>query len=197
MVSACSDDEEHECTVLDSEITSGDYARASIQMRVLPAGVDPLAEIAARDAKVIQKRTLVEDLEESITDTDARIAMLTATRDKLLEIEDRAADDVDSLIKVASELTRIQSELERYAGQRATQQLRVDKHLLTIRFEAARSASFLGPIATALSGFGANLSEGIADTVTAIAYLLPWSLLLFALFLAIRALWRRGRQKVT
>ncbi len=121
--------------------------------------------------------------------------MLTATRDKLLEIESRAVNDVDSLIKVASELTRVQSQLEQFHGYSASQQQRVDKHILTIQYTTTQSVSFLKPIFDAFSDFGSNLSEGIGDTVTAVAYLLPWSILLFVIFLIIRRVWRRARAK--
>ncbi|MEQ8205012.1 MAG: DUF4349 domain-containing protein [Woeseia sp.] len=195
VVAACAADRDNECTVLDAQISSGEYASSSIRMRILPAGVDGLAAVASENASVIERRTHVEDLEKSITDVDARISMLTATRDKLLAIESRAADDVDSLIKVAAELSRVQSELERLLGQSAADHQRVTKHILTVRLMTAESSSFFAPAMEAFSQFGDNLSEGIGDTVTAVAYLLPWSFVLFLFVFIVRRIWRRGKSK--
>ena len=195
LVAACSADRNNECTVLDAQISLSYNASATIRLRVLPAGVQALVDVATEGAEVVEKRTHVEDLEEAISDVEARIAMLTTIRDKLLDIESRAVDDVDSLIKVASELTRVQSELEQLLGQNAAQRQRIEKQILTVRFVTAESTSFLAPVAFAFSQFGQNLAEGIGDTVKAIAYLLPWSILLFLVVLAVRHIWRRGRHK--
>ena len=64
-----------------------------------------------------------------------------------------------------------------------------------LRFAGPQATPLLKPIFDAFSDFGSNLSEGIGDTVTAVAYLLPWSILSFVIFLIIRKVWRRARAK--
>lgn len=194
VLESCAADESFECTILDSRIEIGDRASASIRLRVLPGGVGELIAIASETGEVSARATRVEDLEKSILDTNARIAMLTGTRDRLIAIESEATGDVDSLIKIATELGRVQSELEQLQGRSAHQSQRVNKQILTISYHTKRSTSFWAPIGESLSGFGSNLSEGIRDAITVVAYLLPWLVVLFVFLVAIRALWRRRRR---
>jgi len=179
--------------VLNSEINHGDYNRASIRMRVKPEGVDALANLAAGSGYVIRRSTNVEDLAKTIADIDKRIAILTTTRDRLLELEERGANDIESLIKITTELTKVQAELEQAMGQSAYQHQRVDMDILYIQLVVEAGRAFWSPILDSLSSFGQNLSEGLADTIYAIAYLLPWSILIIFVGYLLRKLWKRSR----
>lgn len=190
---ACAADRENQCTVLHSDINHGDYNRASIRMRVKPEGVDALANLAAGSGDVIRRSTNVEDLAKTIADIDKRIAILTTTRDRLLELEERGADDIESLIKITTELTKVQAELEQAMGQSAYQRQRVDMDILYIQLVVEAGRAFWSPILDSLSSFGQNLSEGLADTIYAIAYLLPWSILIIFVGYLLRKLWKRSR----
>ena len=190
---ACAADRENQCTVLHSEINHGEYSRASIRMRVKPEGVGALVDLAAGSGDVIRRSTHVEDLAKSIADIDKRVGILTTTRDRLLELEERGANDIESLIKITTELTRVQAELEQALGQSAYQRQRVDTDILNIQFVVEAGRSFWRPISDSLSSFGRNLSEGLADTIYAIAYLLPWSILIFFVVYLVRKLWKRSR----
>ena len=190
---ACAADRDNQCTVLNSEINHGDYNRASIRMRVKPEGVDALANLAAGSGEVIRRSTNVEDLAKTIADIDKRIDILTTTRDRLLELEERGAEDIESLIKITTELTKVQAELEQAMGQSTYQRQRVDMDILNIQFVVEAGRSFWSPIGDSLSSFGQNLSDGLADTIYAIAYLLPWSILIFVVGYLLRKLWKRSR----
>lgn len=193
LTDACSADRENQCTVLHSEINHGDYNRASIRMRVIPEGVDALANLAADSGEIVRRSTNVEDLAKTLADIDKRIDILTTTRDRLLELEERGADDIESLIKITTELTKVQAELEQATGQSAYQRQRVDMDILNILFVVEAGRSFWSPIGESLSSFGQNLSDGLADTIYAIAYLLPWSILIFFIGYLLRKLWKRSR----
>lgn len=193
VTAACAADRENECTVLHSEINHGDYNRASIRMRVKPEGVDALAALAAGSGEVVSRSTHVEDLAKTIADIDKRLEILTTTRDRLLELEAQGTDDVEALIKITTELTRVQAELEQAMGQSAYQRQRIDMDILTVRFIVDAGRSFWGPIGDALSSFGQNLSDGLAYTIIALPYLLPWLILAFVVGFLLRKLWRRGR----
>jgi len=190
---ACAADRENQCTVLHSEINHGQYNRASIRMRVKPEGVGALATLAAGSGDVVRRSTHVEDLAKTIADIDKRIAILTTTRDRLLELEERGAEDIESLIKITTELTRVQAELEEATGQSAYQRQRVDMDILNVQFVVEAGRSFWSPIGDSLSSFGQNLSDGLADTIYAIAYLLPWSILILFIGYLLRKLWKRTR----
>jgi DNA repair ATPase RecN len=195
VVEACSTYQEHVCEVLGSSIEYGDYKFAQVSMRVEPEGIEDIVKAATRLGTIIRRRTNVEDLAETITDLDSRISILTTTRDKLIALEKSEANDIDSLIKVATELTKVQSELEQLSGQSAYQHRRVDMEILSVQFVVQKSQSFWKPVTASLSSFGRRMSEGIGDTISAIAYLLPWSVLFLAVAYVLRALWRRSRSK--
>jgi len=170
---ACNSDRENQCTILHSNIDLSEYSYAVIGMRVEPGGVEALVSIAADAGDITNRSTVGDDRAKAIADIDRRIAMLTTTRDRLLELEERGADNVDSLVKITTELTRVQSELEELQGQAAHERERVDLDMLTVRFVVDDASSFWRPIGNAFSAFGYNLSRGMAHTITAIAYLLP------------------------
>jgi hypothetical protein len=65
--------------------------------------------------------------------------------------------------------------------------------ILNILFVVEAGRSFWSPIGDSLSSFGKNLSDGLADTIYAIAYLLPWSILIFFVGYLLRKLWKRSR----
>jgi len=195
VLDACAADRESLCTVLNSNISLGGYSSASVRMRVKPEGVDALAGLAAGAGEVTRRSTQVEDLAKSIAQIDKRVSILTKTRDRLLELEERGVDDVDSLIKITTELTKVQAELEQVLGQSAFQRQRVDMDILNIQFVVESGRTFWGPITAALSSFGQNLSDGLADWIEVIPYLLPWLAFLFFVVYLIRKFWRRGKQK--
>lgn len=190
---ACKANTDDQCTVLHAELNHGQFSQASIRMRIEPAGVEALTALAASSGEVVRRSTHVEDLAARITDLDKRTAILTTTRDRLLELEQRGADDIESLIKITTELTRVQAELEEVMGQGAYQRQRVDTDILNVRFVVESGRSFWSPIGSSLSSFGRNLSEGLADTIYAIAYLLPWSILVVFVGYLLRKLWIRSR----
>jgi hypothetical protein len=193
VTAACAADRENECTVLHSEINHGDYNRATIRMRVKPEGVGALAALAAGSGDVVRRSTHVEDLAKTIADINKRIAILTTTRDRLIKLEERGTDDVEALIKITTELTRVQGELEQAMGQSEYQRQRVDMDILNVQFIVEAGRSFWGPIRGALSSFGQNLSDGLADAIYAIPYLLPWLILIIVVGYILRKLWKRGR----
>ena len=194
VTAACAADRENQCTVLRSQIEYGRADFATIRLRIKPEGVNALTSLAADSGEVVRRSTEVEDLAKTIADIDKRVAMLTATRDRLMELEERGVDDVESLIKIATELTRVQAELEEALGQSTYQRQRVDMDILTIQFVVEVGRSFWSPIGDALSSFGQTLSDGLADTIYAIAYLLPWIVLLLAVGYLVRTMWRRGKR---
>ena len=152
-------------------------------------------KLRADGAEITERSTQVEDLETSIMDTRSRTAMLTATRDKLLEIEGKAATDVESLIRIASELSRVQSELEQLAGRSAYQTQRVERQVLHIRLSTQGSRSFWAPIGDALADLVTTYRAVSVTRYRFLAYLLPWLLIVYALLYFVRVVWRRTRSR--
>lgn len=194
VLDACLADRENSCTVLDSEVSSSAYQAGSIRIRIEPSGVERLLDLAASLGIVESQRMEAEDLSEAIADTEARLSMLVSYQESLQSLELQASDDIDSLIKISSELTRIQTEIEKLTGEAALQTQRVETDIVHIRFVVGAQIGFWSPISASLSGFGRNLSEGIASAISGTAYVIPWLLVVIPVALLLRLILRRRKR---
>jgi hypothetical protein len=191
LVDRCKTDSAHHCTILQSDVSTGQFASGLIKLRIDPDAVEGLIAFAASLGKLEHRSTKVEDLAEAIHDTQSRIEMLTAYRKQLLELQAKAATNVDAAIKIASELSTVQGNLEKANGQAAFQTKRTTTDIVSIHFAVTEQKAFWRPIREAVRDFFGNLSNGISQAITAVAYILPWLLVVIpGLYLA-RFLWRR------
>jgi hypothetical protein len=117
--------------------------------------------------------------------------MLTTYRKQLLELQAKAGTNIDAAIKVASELSTVQNNLEQATGQAAYQAKRTTTDIVTIHFSVTERRAFWRPIHDAIRDFLGNLSEGISQAITAVAYILPWLLVVIPGLYLVRFLWRR------
>lgn len=194
-VKQCGQPDFYGCTLIDASLNEDDYyVSASIQVRIRNEGVSPLVATAAEDGEITSQNSRAEDLTEAVMDVDKRLEMLRSYRERLQALEARAGDDVESLIKVSSELARVQSEIEQVQGNREHLQKRLDLDLLNIQLYADSQDDFLAPITQAFDRFLYHLASGTSSIVTAIAWTLPWLLALFLVFFAFRLLRRRRKR---
>ena len=66
---ACEDARFGACSVLRIEEDAGSYPSASLMLRIVPAGVEPLVNLAARDASVGSRETRADDLAQAVADS--------------------------------------------------------------------------------------------------------------------------------
>ncbi len=191
----CLNDKKNNCTILDSKISKGKYPSAYIRLRIKPEGVKDIIAFASNKGRIIRESTHVEDLAKPILDNKQRLKMLESHRDRLLLLQKKASDDIESLIKVSSELSKVQSELEKAMGQNAYLSQRVNMDIVNIQFQVKLSRSFWKPITGSLSDFSNNLSDGISGTIVAVAYLLPGIILFIFVFFFVRFFWKKIRNK--
>jgi Domain of unknown function (DUF4349) len=190
---ACREASADLCTVLESRISKGRFAAASLQFRIKAAGVPKLIAALNRQADITEQYTQAEDLAGPIQDGERKLAMLTTYRAELEALLKRAGNDVEALIKVTRELAKVQSELEAANGQQADLVRRVETEILNIAIRSERSQSFWRPISLAATDFGSSLSQGVSTAITGVAYLLPWILVIGLAVWIARKLWRRRR----
>lgn len=190
----CGAAERYRCTMLESYLEADNYVSARIELRIVPEGVAELLELISGAGEITSESTSVEDLGDAIVDNQKRLEMLKSYRDRLEALSGKPSNDVEALIKLAGELAKVQSDLELASGERQRLLQRVEMDQVTIYFNAHTQRSFLFPIKTAFKEFGSKLSRGVADVVTAVAYLLPWSILLLIVLFVVRAIWRRIRR---
>ncbi len=190
---ACRQAADELCAVLESRVSSGRAASASLKFRAKPNGIRKIVAALSKQADVTNQSTTAEDLEAPIADAAKKLAMLKDYRSKLEALRGRASNDVDALIKVNRELAQVQSELEASEGRHARLVQRVETEILNVFIRSVEHRSFWRPIGFAVSDFGGNLSEGISIAITGIAFLIPWVIVLIIVVWGSRKLWRRRK----
>jgi Domain of unknown function (DUF4349) len=183
------------CAVLESRITTGRTASASLKFRAKPGAIPKLIAALSKQGQVTNQSTSAEDLAGPIEDSAKKLALLTDYRTRLEGLRGRGSNDVDALIKLNKELSQVQSELEATTGQQAHLVQRVETEILSVLIDSSQNQSLFRPIALALSDFGRNLSQAFSIAITAIAYLIPWALVLVLLVWAGRVLWHRRKRR--
>jgi hypothetical protein len=191
VVDRCMADSDHHCTILQSDLSSGQYPSGLIKLRIEPAAVEDLVAFASGLGRLESRATTVEDLAQSIQDTQSRIEMLTTYRKQLLELRAKATTNIEAAIKIASELSTVQSDLERATGEAAFQTKRVTIDVVTLRFDVTEQRAFWRPVREALRDFLGHLSEGMSQAITAVAYIVPWLFIAVPGLYLVRFLWRR------
>lgn len=191
---ACREAVEESCTVLDSRISTGRGASASLKFRAKPNGIGKIIAVLGRQGGIINQSTSAEDLAAPVADVEKKLAMLKDYRSRLEALRTRAGTDVDALIKLNRELAQVQSELEASVGEHARMIQRIETEILGVDISEGERHSFWRPIGKALADFGGNLSEGISIAVTGIAFLVPSIIVLFFLVAGGVKLWRRRKR---
>lgn len=191
VVAACKADTENGCLLLDSSIDSGRYVHARISMRAKPAGIKKMMALVGSEGEITSQGTKVEDLGRPVLDSKKRLEMLKQYQAQLQDLEKRSGANVDALIKVSKELATVQVELEQATAANALLMQRIDTDLLNVAISAEGKQSFWTPVKRALGNFTDNLSEGVANAITAMAYILPWLIAFVLLFPLGRKGWRR------
>lgn len=183
------------CVVLRASLSGGQMPGASLQLRAGPAGIRRLTTLLGTQGEIVGQQMNAEDLGGPIEDGERKLAMLKDYRARLEELRGRAANTIDTLIRVNQELAQVQSQIEAQAGTSAHLHQRVDTELLNIQISPRDEASAWRPALNALGSFGANLASGIGAALITLAYALPFGVLLLVPLWCLRRLWRRRRQK--
>ncbi len=191
VVDRCAGDSAHHCAILQSDLTTGQFPSGLIKLRIDPGAVEDLVSFASSLGKLEHRSTKVEELADAVQDTQSRIEMLTNYRKQLLALQAKAATNVEAAIKIASELSTVQGDLERATGEAANQTKRVTTDIVTISFAVAEQRAFWRPVHEAVRDFLGNLSNGISQAITAIAYIVPWLFVVVPGLYLVRFLWRR------
>lgn len=194
---ACQHAATEHCVILESRISTGQYASASLKFRAEAAGIQKIVAALKQEGEITDQSTSAEDLAAPIADTEKSLAMLKDYRSRLEGLRGKASSDIDALIKVTHELAEVQSQIEAAQGEHAHLLQRVHTQILHVNISSNSRPAFWRPISDAFGHFGRNLSEGIAMVVTSTAYLLPWLFMLTVLVWLGRKLWRRMKSGKT
>lgn len=194
---ACANEATWHCTVMDASIQLERDQRggtAHLNVRASPEGVRAMRKRLADSGGVVSQGTHVDDLGQPIAEVGKRLEMLKNYRASLLDLQ-RKATKVEDLILIAEKLAETQSELEAATGENAHLMDRVNREVLSVNLSTRQTAarSLWAPIGNAFREFLPSLVRASASVVEAVAYLLPWGIVLsviVALFIKLRRKWR-------
>ena len=194
VLEACVKETEYTCLIMSSQVSGGNYVYGNITLRVSPDGIEKYKKLVTDSGDVAQQSMSAEDLTSMVRDSEQRLDMLAAYKTRLQKLEQNPNVDVDALIKLSSEMAAVQTQIEYTQGEKAKLYQRINMEVLEITLDTSEYASFYSPISDALTTFGENVSDGLGIFITAIAYLLPWLLLLGFFIWFIRVLWLRRKR---
>lgn len=178
------------CVILDTQVSTGRFSRADMKFRATANGVRKIMKELDKLGTVTDQSSNAEDLGGPIADTSKQQELLTDYRQRLEGLRERAKNDIDALIKVNKELAQVQNDLEALNGKYAHLKQRVETEILHIHLVSSGQNSFGAPIKSAFLDFSSNLAQATGSAITGVAYILPWSIMLFIFSLALRKLWR-------
>ncbi len=176
------------CIVLNASLNMGDSAAnilpgASLTVRLPHNSVAPfeqsllvpLPDEKPGDAILRSQVTTADDLTRAIADLEQRQAQLTDYRDRLRALTSRADAKVEDLIKIESELSTVQSELESIAAQKKRLDERVATESVAVDFRSRASlGGFVGPVSLAWRQAGEVLGESAGNAIRFSIFVLPW-----------------------
>ena len=180
------------------QFREGDIHTGALHMRLPHAVIvpfvnaltQPLPGEGAGAVQVLRQSTDAEDLGQPIADAEKRHAQLTEYRDRLHALAARPDIHVDDLIKIASELSQVQSQLEAADGQQRDLATRVDTEELYVDYSTPNDPGAADPIhqawANGAETFANNAGAALEFSIASLPWLPLAALALFALRLARR-----------
>lgn len=191
---ACLADTHGKCTVLGEQMQSGDYPSASLVLRVVPAGVEPLVGLASQGGELAQRSTHAEDLAVAVHDSSLRQSRLRTQHARLHELMSRDDASAEDLIAISRELAEIETQLQQVEQESAQQQRRIATNLLTLNFAADQVTVATSELGRSFDSVVSVLDRSAAVLVVIVVAMLPFAVLGLVIYLLVRV-WRRRRRK--
>lgn len=177
------------CTVL--RIEQDGSRRATLLVRIVPSGVEPLTKLAAQDGTVVSRESHAEDLADAVQDNQRKQAQLDTYAAHLDELAARKDLGVSDLIALARERAQVQTERESLLNDAAQQKRRIETNLLTMRFDDSDVEGRGHRLGGSFGRLLDELVDGVGDALSMLAYGLPFLLLLLPVSLVWLWVWRR------
>lgn len=184
---------------------SGPLARpdARIQVRLPHEAVGPYVAFltaplpgeAAGDVVLREQTTRAEDLGRPVADTGRRLAQLSDYRDRLTALAQKPDTRVEDLVKIASEQSQVQAQIEEIEGRRRSLDERLETEMLSVAFRSDEArGDLLAPVADAWARSGRILGDSAGSALRFAIASLPWlPIVVIGLFI-LRAVWRLRRR---
>ncbi|MCF7221195.1 DUF4349 domain-containing protein [Marilutibacter chinensis] len=187
---ACRERRFGECVLLNISQQGGDHPSASVTVRIVPSGVEPMIAMAGEGAEFGSRSTHAEDLAVVVRDNALEQDRLRTELQRLQEFQQRRDLAVADMIALAERMAATRARLDAAEREGAQHRRRIDTQLLTLAFSPTGGQAGRNEIVQAVRDFGATLSMGTAWTIRALAFLIPLGVLL-AIAVALVRRWRR------
>lgn len=160
-------------------------------VRVVPGGVEPMVAMAGQGGRLSSRETHAEDLADAVQNNQQNQAQLDAYAKRLDELSSRKDLAVADLITLSHEQATVQQQRDALLGEAAMQQRRLDTNRLELHFRNTQSGERGHRLGQSFDRLLDQLTDGIDDAISMLAYGLPFLLLAFPLVLLWRWAWRR------
>jgi hypothetical protein len=190
---ACNGGKFGPCAVLGLQQQGGDFPNARLQVRVVPAGVDPLIALAGKGDEIASRNTHAEDLAVVMRDNGLLQDRLRREHERLLEFQARRDLKIQDMMILSTQIAQVEAQLQGAQQEGAQHQRRVDTQLLTLSFNAPQSQANRSEIGQALGDFGSIVTGVVAWLIRAFAVLLPLGVVVLAGLWFVRLLRRRRK----
>lgn len=182
-----------DCALLAVSQQGGAYASGSIELRIAPAGVEPILRLAGEGGETTSRSTRAEDLAQQVTDNRMVQDRLQKEHARLLEFQQRSDLKVADLLAISQRLAEIEAGAESAQREAAQQRRRIDTQKVSISYRATGGEQGRSEIGQAFAESGRIFAGSVALLVRAVAGLAPVAVVLGILLVLLRAWWRRRR----
>ncbi|NUM52343.1 MAG: DUF4349 domain-containing protein [Candidatus Hydrogenedentes bacterium] len=172
----------------------------TMQVRVPADKFDQSISSLESLGKILNKQVSTEDVTEEYVDTDSRVRNLKKTEERLIDHLNRAAQ-LEDILRVENELTRVREQIERMEGRLRFLTNRVSFSTITVTLQEKAKAE---PIVPPQSFSTAKeFSEAIRSLVgflqviwSMVIWVLVWSPVFAAIVAAVYLLYRQYRKQI-
>lgn len=182
------------CNVLSLQQRGGDYPQATLSVRIVPAGVEPMIAQAGDGGEIGSRSTHAEDLAQAVRDNAALQQRLQAEQRRLQEFQQRRDLSVADMISLSAKQAELETQLLAASQEAAQQRRRIETQRLTLRFGALDGERSRSEIGEAFADMGSIFAAATAWAIRAIAALTPFALLGAVLWWLVAWLRRRRRR---
>ncbi|MFC7618067.1 DUF4349 domain-containing protein [Actinokineospora soli] len=171
---------------------------ATITLHVPSDRLDPVVQQLSKLGEVGSSTQTAEDVTEQLVDVDSRIETQRASLDRVRALLAKATS-IDDIVRVESEVTRREADLESLLKRRETLSGQVALSTVTV---SLRAESAPAPAPEEDEGLGAAFADGwsaftgaVAAVLEALARMLPFLVLVIALGVGAWVRWGRPRRR--
>ena len=179
-----------------SDIWFNEYStekRYAVTLKIAPTKFDEFMESLSALGEISSIDTSLEDVTEQYTDLQTRIENLEEELARLNELY-AEADNVEEILMIEREVTRVQTNLEIYQGRALDLERRSAMSTVTVYLveeKPALETDLLIPLSEILNLFFGALSFGIMIIVGLVGFLIPLGIV----FAVLRAIYQAVKRK--